>query len=358
MANGNAFDFLSSSWGIELQASAKEEISEQAESLSKKDIEEYIKDSDIRKLSQTSKLPKEITRIPNGTVPPGQYMVQVQRIADITQPSKFQEDFEGGKWRLLIVELATGDQKFKALEFEPVKFLGVHLAPGTKLLLISTSKWPLRIQNGHLLLVPDAVQVLGGHVEKLVESWKASKDVLENRLLWRTEGVRQKKDGGAPTWVDFDPRKAPWGGAAKKAVEEERASWKQSSTTTPTSKTAAKDDEKDGPRFQKEAVVGEGSTQIKTQVSSSAFARDPSSKVKGEGKGKGKGKADSDRPRGRGRDRDEQEEKRAPQAMSSLAAFIKPTKAGELPDEAVKLLTAATSGDADGWDEAGWDDNS
>ena len=35
---------------------------------------------------------------------------------------RFQEDFDGGKWRLLALDLAAGDQKFKASMRSPVEF--------------------------------------------------------------------------------------------------------------------------------------------------------------------------------------------------------------------------------------------
>ncbi|OLP99582.1 RecQ-mediated genome instability protein 1 [Symbiodinium microadriaticum] len=189
------FGFLSAAWGVELTEASKAEISEQGYATSRKDIQDYIKDSDLRKLKHSSQLPKEITRINSGEVSAGQYLVQIQKVADITQPTKFQEDFEGGKWRLLALDLAAGDQKFKAIEFRPVKDLSGQLPPGTKLLLYSTGKETIRIQNGHLLLVPAVVEVLGGYVEQLVASWKADKEVKETRLLWRTDGIKKAADG-------------------------------------------------------------------------------------------------------------------------------------------------------------------
>eukprot|EP00434_Breviolum_minutum_P033411 symbB.v1.2.029563.t1/scaffold3247.1/size61943/1 len=81
------FNFLSSAWGIELTDASKQEISDQANSLGRKDVEEYIKDSDLRKLKHASLLPKEMARMSAGTVPVGQYLVQLQKVADITQPT-------------------------------------------------------------------------------------------------------------------------------------------------------------------------------------------------------------------------------------------------------------------------------
>ncbi|CAE8619563.1 unnamed protein product [Polarella glacialis] len=275
----------------------------------------------------------------------------------------------GSKWRLLLVDLVIGGEKFKAIEVESVTDLGVHLPPGTKVLLHSTKEWPLRVQNGHVLLVQDAVEVLGGWVDKLAESWKASKDVEQNRLLWRQEGIKVKPEGeGAPRWVDFDPKKARFGGNIKKEVEQERAEWRAEKSVVAKTSAAKVAEERDeqGPRFKKEDLADEGNVpQVKTQVASSAFAQDPNAfgRSKGKGKGKGKGKeggaSDAWPRRGRGGE-DYEEEKRAPQGGASLLAFIKPTKTGELPDEAVKLLlapekSAASQSASAGWDSGGWD---
>lgn len=362
------FAFLRPAWGIELTAAAMAEIRDQAESLNRSDVEAYIKDSDLRKLGHTSDVPKEITRIAQGTVPPGKYMAQVQTIVDITQPTKFQEDFEGGKWRLLAVELASGDQKFKGIEYQQVKALGVHLPPGTKVVLCSSEHVPLQIQNGMLLLTPETVQVLGGHVERLVESWSASKEVEATRLLWRTEGMKKNAEGGAPPWIDFDPRKARCVGAAaqRRAAEEERAEWRKGGATKSAELNKKEEkDEDDGPRFKvSDFAEGDAPKKVKTQITANAFTKDPNApKPKGEGKGKGKGKsADDGGFRRSRRDDDWEEEKRAPQAVSSLAAFIKPSKQGELPDEAISLLTgqskassaAAGAAGAASW-EASWE---
>lgn len=359
MASGKLFDFLKPAWGIELQAKAIQEIESNVEALNRSVIEEYIKDSDIRKLGVNPSLPKDISRMTAGTIPPGQYLVQVTKIADITQPARFQEDFEGGKWRLLCLELADGEQtKMKAIEYVNVKSLGVHLPPGTKLLLKPTANNPLYVQNGHILLTPDVMQVLGGNVERLVESWRASKEVEETRLLWRTEGIKKKIDGeGPPPWVDFNVKAARGSGGAaeRRAAEEERREWRQGAQKSAAAAAQA-DEEKGGPRFQLEQFAGEGDAPkaVKTQVSSSAFKQ-----AEGSGKGKGKGKAKGDAPPARGRRDDDWggEEKRAPQQASTLAAFIKPTKKGELSDEAVNILTdPGVEWEEEGWEDGGWEE--
>jgi len=38
---------------------------------------------------------------------------------------RFQDDFDGGKWRLLALDLAVGDQKFKAQTFFSISELSI-----------------------------------------------------------------------------------------------------------------------------------------------------------------------------------------------------------------------------------------
>lgn len=348
------FDFLRQTWGVELRDEAKEEISNNVESLGQSAIKGYIKDSDIRKLKLTSQLPKEITRISAGTLPAGQYLVQIIKTVDITQPAKFQEDFEGGKWRLLALDLTDGEQKFRALEYGPTKCLGVHLPPGTKVLLWSTAKLPVRVQNGFLLLTQDSVEVLGGEVEKLVESWRASKEVEEKRLLWRTEGIKKTEKGeGAPQWVDFDPKKCRV--PNKKEMEDERTEWRKSVNFSSTTVGPTGKEDKEA-RFEMASEAKDG--RVQSQVSSSAFARDPNApRPKGEKGAKGAEKG-SKGGKGNRRDRggDYEEEKRAPTSgANSLAAFIKPAKGMDQEAVAALLAPDTKAPAAETWD-SGWDE--
>jgi len=358
-----ALDAVKTSWGIELDDTAKAAIEQEYGSLSRQHIEAYVKDVDIRKFGVSSLLPKEVARQGTTTLPPGKYLVQLQKAVDITQPTKFQEDFEGGKWRLLAMDLAVGDQKLRAIEYSQAKALSVNVAPGSKLLLDSSDKKPLKIQNGHLLLTGDNVQLVGGQVEKLIESWRVSKDVASNRMLWKTEGVKKASGGeGAPPWVDFDPKKARGGSASdKKAIEEERASWLRQGPSKPGGGAAQAAEEKEA-RFQVEDYAGADNTvSVKSTVAASAFKRE---EAKGKGKGKGKSKDDA-ASGGKGRRRegwDNEEEKRAPVAGAahSLAAFVKPTKKGELPEEAISMLTPdpQPARDDSSWHDSGWGDSS
>jgi len=391
MADERCFAQLKTGWGVELVDEARLEFEEQTEGYDPWYLEEYLKDSDIRKFRFVPTLPKELSRIPAAsTLPCGRYVVQVSRVADVTQPSKFQEDFEGGKYRLLSLDLTDGDQKFKAIEYTSVKDLGVHLPPGTKLLLSSSDQKPVHMQNGHLLLEPGNVKVLGGNVQKLMVSWQASREVEEKRLLWRTEGIRKKADDGegAPLWVDYDPKLARGksSSAVQRAFEDDKDFWRKDTggIADPMQSSHARD--KEAPRFQVNEFVAEGeasSQVVKSQVSSNAFAvssgKGGGSKGGKEGKdSKGGDRGGKGKRRGGRNDDWEGEEKRAPQAVNTLAAFIKPTKTGELPDEAVASLldtaaaepTAVAAGgradsswagnswDAANWSGAGWGESS
>lgn len=355
-----AFAFLKDQWGLELQPKAQHELEANLESLTRKHIEDYIKDTDIRKFGITTDLPKDVGRTV-GSVPPGKYFVQLTKTVDITQPARFQEDFEGGKWRLLKLDMADGEQKMQGLEYVSTKVLGVHLPPGTKLLLWSSKEAPLRVQNGHLLLTPDTVEVLGGNVEKLVEGWRASKEVEANRLLWRTEGIKKTdKIDAAPPWTDFDPKKAPrapkgghsYGAGTDDIIEKERAEWRKNTTNSfgPGIGGSSAPREEGSQRFQVDEFKQADAANVKSQVNSSAFAHAPERGRKGKGKGERKGYGKGD---------DGGEEKRAPVMGSTLAAFIKPTKDGKLPDEAINALAQPASASQGGggggqWDQ-GWD---
>lgn len=367
--DGAAFTFLRDDWGIELDQSAQDEITYNLEQLRRSEIQQYIKDTDLRKLGVTSGVPRDLlARKADTELPPGKHFVQLQKTVDITQPKKFQEDFEGGKWRLLVLELYVDGHKLKAIEYGSVKSLGTHLPPGTKILLWSSAEAPLLYRGGHFLLTQDNVQVLGGHVEHMYASWQAQNDVESSRLLWRTEGIKKKTadgEGGAPRWVAFDPKKCRRGreaAADKQAIDAERRDWLKNGPSTATQAgfgaNTKKSDEKEA-RFQVSdfaSAEGEGPAEkVQSTVSSSAFKQ-----VEKGGKGKSRGEKGS---RGRQRDDDWGEEMRAPAvATATLAAFIKPAKnkTGELSDAAVSLLTdptpaAPAASGAGGWAGGDWD---
>jgi len=376
MASGKQFDFLRDAWGVEANDTCQAEIVENVEgALNKKSIEEYIKDSDIRKMGISSDLPKDLAGKDGGNslVPPGRYLVQVSKFSDITQPTKFQEEGDK-KWRLIVVDLVDGEgQKLKGIEYTFVQGLSSDSYPGTKLLLYSTNQCPLYVRNGHLLLTPDTVEILGGEVWKLIENWKASREVETNRMSWKTDGVRKKAAGeGAPPWVDFDPRKAR--GISKKENDEERAAWRDPALNSTLKSTKDPGEDREGNRFQvDEFRDADGAPAVQSKVSAASFKQDFSKGKGGKGKDRGPGDEGGRKGKGKGRRGDDEyeEEKRAP-VHTSLAAFIKPTKAGEMPEEALAAKgmsthtpkpapakaasgwSAAPAAAEASWDESGW----
>merc|ERR1719424_2275872 len=99
----------------------------------------------------SSKLPADFKSMTDGVLPPGKYLVQVTKFADVTQPTKFQEEGDK-KWRLLALDLADGENKFKGIEYVWIKGISSDSLPGTKLLLHSTKEWPIQVRNSHVLL--------------------------------------------------------------------------------------------------------------------------------------------------------------------------------------------------------------
>ena len=118
-------------------------------------------------------------------------ILQIQKVTNIAVPSYQQHDGSGGGIRLLKLQLTDGHTYCNALElkhapqlklenFSMVKkrimmigfcCLSLSITPGTKLKITSD----VMARNGFLLLTPAVVKVLGGHVEHMVEKWKASK---------------------------------------------------------------------------------------------------------------------------------------------------------------------------------------
>merc|ERR1719424_477410 len=96
----------------------------------------------------SSKLPADFKSMTDGVLPPGKYLCQVSKFSDMTQPTKFQEEGDK-KWRLLALDLADGEQKFRAVEYVTIPGISSDSWPGTKILLHSTAQSPLYVRNSH-----------------------------------------------------------------------------------------------------------------------------------------------------------------------------------------------------------------
>ncbi|CAO3699313.1 unnamed protein product [Rhizopus stolonifer] len=169
-----------SSKGIELIASENEQL---------KSLDNYIhyaKDMDLGLITSQgfNKKNDKITEVPSPVV------LQVVQVRNIAVPSVNQNDTP----RLLQVTLTDGTKnKWKAIEIHgPVDCLKLHTPPGTKFLVTK----PIPVQDQILLLEPGMLKELGGHVQELVQAWRAGKQFLKRNR-------EENKENGPPVFVPF-----------------------------------------------------------------------------------------------------------------------------------------------------------
>uniref|UniRef100_A0A1I7VC97 Tudor domain-containing protein n=1 Tax=Loa loa TaxID=7209 RepID=A0A1I7VC97_LOALO len=96
---------------------------------------------------------------------------------------------------LIKIKLSDGFSSIHALLFQPIPKLNAETPPGTKVCLIGK----IPIENGMLLINGTNCQVLGGHVEKMVEKWNMERN-------WRQKLVRTT-ESNAPKWVQFSKQR-------------------------------------------------------------------------------------------------------------------------------------------------------
>lgn len=80
-----------------------------------------------------------------------------------------------------MLELTDGTQTIQAMEYVPIQSLHLDLIPGTKILI----KGPVECRRGMILLRPSNVELLGGEVSDLVNTY-APENVLA-RLIGKPE---------------------------------------------------------------------------------------------------------------------------------------------------------------------------
>ncbi|KAL0140808.1 DnaJ-domain-containing protein [Mucor lusitanicus] len=160
-------------------------------------LEDYIacaKDMDLRLLTtkgfnKTAEKPSEI---------PSPLVLQVLEVRNVAMPSVNQVEHP----RLLSVTFTDGSKKkYKGVEvLGKVDCLKLHTPPGTKFLV----KKPIEIRDQILVLGPDMLTEIGGHVQELVQAWRAGKQFLK-----RYRGKSAAKEGddeseqGPPAFVPF-----------------------------------------------------------------------------------------------------------------------------------------------------------
>ena len=156
--------------------------------LKENSVREYLLNSDIRKLSISCPLiPANMQRIQTNqnVFIEGPIFLQILKVVDVSQPTRRgvdgEELLQQGPKGLLSISLTDGLNKFDLIDLNDSQGLSVkQTAPGTKLLLIGRFK----IVNGLLFPTDSAkLQVLGGRVEKMYETWQANNSVKDKRAL-------------------------------------------------------------------------------------------------------------------------------------------------------------------------------
>ncbi|KAG6746195.1 hypothetical protein POTOM_050718 [Populus tomentosa] len=94
---------------------------------------------------------------------PGPFVLQVDEIVNISCPLKGRyQDANAGVKRCLKLSMTDGVQRVFGMEYRPIKDLKVLAPPGFKVAICN-----VHIRRGLLMLVPEALEILGGVVEEL-----------------------------------------------------------------------------------------------------------------------------------------------------------------------------------------------
>lgn len=111
-------------------------------------------------------LPPDFAKSSKLEVPTSGYIVQIQRIQNISAPKCNQESKAAS--RMLLLELTDGSTLCSAIELDHLPSLSVNTPPGTKILLKGT----IKIFQGMLVLTSSTMKICNGVVAAMVEKWE------------------------------------------------------------------------------------------------------------------------------------------------------------------------------------------
>ncbi|WOH05173.1 hypothetical protein DCAR_0624587 [Daucus carota subsp. sativus] len=114
----------------------------------------------------------------------GPFVLQVDEIVNISRPLKgrYQTAASGHK-RCLKLSMTDGVQRVFGMEYRPIKNLEVLAPAGMKVVVCNVN-----VRHGILMLVPEVLEVLGGHVEEL----EAARQRLVQEVNKPARGKRTK----------------------------------------------------------------------------------------------------------------------------------------------------------------------
>ena len=117
----------------------------------------------------------------------GPKILQIKRVKDISNPTISHEN--GSPRSMFKITLTDGNSTCAAMNLQPVPGIQGKTYPGTKLRL----RGRVEVLGGFLLLTPGNCEVLGGRVEKLVESIEKNENISKKTC----------EEGGPPKFVPF-----------------------------------------------------------------------------------------------------------------------------------------------------------
>ncbi|XP_043191740.1 tudor domain-containing protein 3-like [Amphibalanus amphitrite] len=171
------------------------------QTLSESEIIKIAQDTDIRDYGKCH-IPENWSKKDMVTI---DGVLQVQKVRNVSAPKANEESQTAP--RLLRVTLSDGASTVTALETDPPwSRFSLRTPPGTKVRL----RQPVPVCSGFLLVPDEALQVIGGTVQQMVDKWTMNK-AFASQHLRPASGVA----GGPPPWV-------PFGKSISKAHETEK----------------------------------------------------------------------------------------------------------------------------------------
>uniref|UniRef100_A0A6M2EYY7 RecQ-mediated genome instability protein 1 n=1 Tax=Populus davidiana TaxID=266767 RepID=A0A6M2EYY7_9ROSI len=141
---------------------------------------------------------------------PGPFVLQVDEIVNISCPLKGRyQDANAGVKRCLKLSMTDGIQRVFGMEYRPIKDLKVLTPPGFKVAICN-----VHIRRGLLMLVPEALEILGGVVEELDAARQRLADEINKPPRGRRSrtgevpplGTRATQAAWAPNGVNIPSR--------------------------------------------------------------------------------------------------------------------------------------------------------
>ncbi|XP_074650412.1 uncharacterized protein LOC141905443 isoform X2 [Tubulanus polymorphus] len=180
---------------LHLSANGYQQCSENGQ----KGIPDIVKTAvnlDLKEIGEKS-LPEGINRGKIDSVS-GPCVLQIQKIRNVAAPKQDEESRVAP--HLLKVTLTDGQSNCNGLILDNIDKLSLNTPPGTKLKLIGL----VPVQHGFLLLNSLCAKILGGVVEKMVQTWELKKSLASVAKNARTN--LQSDGGGPPPFIPFGQR--------------------------------------------------------------------------------------------------------------------------------------------------------